>query len=213
MAADPEQPRSRALPLLAAAERHSCWWSGTRRRASYPQDRVHARAVRGAGGAHAGGDGGGLRGRPLSYGELNARANQLAHHLRARGVGRTCWWRVRRALAGDGGRAAGILKAGGAYVPLDPAYPGGAAGVHAGGRGGAAVLVTDRRGSAGGCERAGTGARVAGDRPGADAALRSPTARRSGPVPALDRADLAYVIYTSGSTGQPKGVMIEHAGW
>src|SRR4030095_7140449 len=60
----------------------------------------------------------------LTYGELNRRANQLAHFLRARGVGPEvkvglCVERSVTMLTG----LLGILKAGGAFVPLDPAYP------------------------------------------------------------------------------------------
>src|SRR5205085_8700705 len=60
----------------------------------------------------------------LSYGELNRRANQLAHYLRALGVGPNvlvglCVERSLDMVVG----LLGILKAGGAYVPLDPTYP------------------------------------------------------------------------------------------
>ncbi len=60
----------------------------------------------------------------LTYGELNARANQLAHHLRTLGVGPEvlvglCLERSLEMVVG----LLGILKAGGAYVPLDPGYP------------------------------------------------------------------------------------------
>ena len=60
----------------------------------------------------------------LSYGELNQRANQLAHHLRSLGVGPDglvgiCVERSLEMVVG----VLGILKAGGAYVPLDPSYP------------------------------------------------------------------------------------------
>ena len=89
--------------------------------------------LRGAGGTHAG-----ARSRwcaktgTLTYAELNARANQLAHHLRALGVGPEvlvglCLERSLDMVVG----LLGILKAGGAYVPLDPSYPAGAPGVHA----------------------------------------------------------------------------------
>ena len=63
-------------------------------------------------------------GESLTYAELNARANRLAHHLRALGVGpdarvAICVERSPEMLVG----LLGILKAGGAYVPMDPAYP------------------------------------------------------------------------------------------
>ncbi|MEO6808700.1 MAG: AMP-binding protein, partial [Isosphaeraceae bacterium] len=63
-------------------------------------------------------------GRCLTYGQLNARANRLAHRLRALGVGPEvmvglCGGRTPEMLAG----LLGVLKAGAAYVPLDPSYP------------------------------------------------------------------------------------------
>ena len=65
----------------------------------------------------------------LSYGELEARSNQLARYLRRRGVGLEtrvgiCVERSLELVVG----LLGIVKAGGAYVPLDPEYPAGAAG-------------------------------------------------------------------------------------
>ena len=65
-----------------------------------------------------------LRDAPLSYHELDRRANQLAHHLRKRGVGPETVVAIRVApslemLIG----LLGTLKAGGAYVPLDPSEP------------------------------------------------------------------------------------------
>src|SRR5262249_39253113 len=83
-----------------------------------------------AGGLGAGGEGGGAGcGRvcgdeQLSYGELEVRANQLAHHLRALGVGaeRVVGVCLERSLELVVALIA-ILKAGGGYLPLDPGYP------------------------------------------------------------------------------------------
>ena len=66
----------------------------------------------------------GCGGEQLSFGELNRRANQLAHYLRAQGVGPEvvvglCLERSVEMVVG----LLGILKAGGAYLPLDPNYP------------------------------------------------------------------------------------------
>ncbi|HKV09740.1 MAG TPA: MupA/Atu3671 family FMN-dependent luciferase-like monooxygenase, partial [Thermoanaerobaculia bacterium] len=139
-----------------------------------------------------------------TYEELCARANQLAHHLRAMGVepeGRVgvCLERsVDMAVA-----LLGILKAGAAYVPLDPAYPRERlafiledAGVD--------VLVTRDRWA----RRTGsTGVRVL--RPDADRAAIGLRGTEDLSPPALPDG-LAYLIYTSGSTGRPKGVMVSH---
>ncbi|WP_327311968.1 non-ribosomal peptide synthetase [Streptomyces sp. NBC_01235] len=148
-----------------------------------------------------------FEGRSLSYGELNARANRLARHLRELGVGPDvrvglCLprseWIVVCVLA--------VLKAGGGYVPLDPAAP-----VerldHVVRDSAPRVLVVD-----GGLP---DGLAV-GDEPVVD--VRADAVAWAGlPDGDLDRAevgsasgDLAYVIYTSGSTGTPKGVMVEH---
>uniref|UniRef100_UPI00403872C3 non-ribosomal peptide synthetase n=1 Tax=Burkholderia pseudomallei TaxID=28450 RepID=UPI00403872C3 len=147
-------------------------------------------------------------GQRLSYAELNARANRLAHYLQARGVGpdRLVALCAERGIEMVVGLLA-ILKAGGAYVPLDPAY------------------ASDRlRGI------------VQDSQPAlvlADAVGRAALGELDGALPVIDLETdalrwrempatnpevasqhvhhLAYVIYTSGSTGRPKGVMVEHA--
>ena len=142
--------------------------------------------------------------RQLTYGELNARANQLAHHLRGLGVGPEvlvglCVERSPEMVVG----LLGILKAGGAYVPLDPAYPpSGWPSCCEDTR--AAVLLTQERaaGSA-------AGVRGASCLPGPGLGPRSRAeSPRTSATGATAASDLAYVIYTSGSTGQPKGVVI-----
>ena len=145
----------------------------------------------------------------VTYGELNARANRLAHHLRGLGVcpdARVvlCLERSVEMVVG----VLAVLKAGGAYVPLDPSYPierlsymledsvpvavltheGVAAPVRALLRE-SGVMAVDLRAEA----------QDWSHEPSEDLNRTGLTSRH-----------LAYVIYTSGSTGKPKGVMNEH---
>ena len=135
----------------------------------------------------------------LSYGELNRRANRLAHRLRELGVGPEsrvglCAERSLELVVG----VLGILKAGGAYVPLDPEYPAERL-AYMVEDSGVRVAVTSEQGG----DRLPGGLEVVGlegheGQPEAD------------PAPLAGPQNLAYVIYTSGSTGRPKGVMVEH---
>ncbi|WP_265923327.1 non-ribosomal peptide synthetase, partial [Cupriavidus nantongensis] len=140
----------------------------------------------------------------LTYGELERRANRLAHRLIALGVGPEV--RVGIAMERSPEMIVGllaILKAGGAYVPFDPAYPAERL-AYLFEDSGIAALLTQR-------------------------ALRGLLPQRDGlPVLELDAQDdggawpeyapkvevrpehLAYVIYTSGSTGRPKGAQLQH---
>ncbi|RSZ60356.1 non-ribosomal peptide synthase/polyketide synthase [Massilia atriviolacea] len=132
-------------------------------------------------------------GRAVSYSELNARANQLAHHLRQRGVQpdqrvAICAPRSLEMLAA----ILGVLKSGAAYVPLDPAYP-------------QERIDYMLRDSA-------PVALLTQDDLEAPSWQHQPTANPEPAAIGLDPSHLAYVIYTSGSTGAPKGVMIEHRG-
>ncbi|MCA6113241.1 non-ribosomal peptide synthetase, partial [Bradyrhizobium cenepequi] len=147
----------------------------------------------------------------LSYGELNARANRLAHHLIGRGV--TPEQPVAICLARSVAMVVGllaILKAGGAYLPLDPAYPS-ARLKQVLNDAAPRLLLADAAG------RSALGADALRDLTVVD--LETPTPAwaelpASNPDPralGLTSRHLAYVIYTSGSTGTPKGVMIEHA--
>ena len=146
------------------------------------------------------------KGKQLTYCELNSRANQLAHHLMALGVGPEVMVGLfmERSLEMVIG-IYGIIKAGGAYVPLDPEYPSDRIGfmiedtdvpilltqeklAHSLPEQRAKVLCLDSEWNliGGQCAENPTGVAAPGN--------------------------LAYVIYTSGSTGWPKGVMNEHRG-
>jgi len=142
----------------------------------------------------------------LTYRELNARANQLARHLRSRGVGSDALvaLSVERSLEMAVGLI-GILKAGGAYVPLDPDYPPERLAFILQDAAPVVVLARTQR----------------------DAVIPPESSRvvyldrDRETIEALDSANLpagpgpehlAYVIYTSGSSGQPKGVLITHRG-
>lgn len=143
----------------------------------------------------------------LTYRELNARANRLAHYLRSRGVGPDTlvgvWcergFELCTALLG-------ILKAGGAYLPFDPSTP-----VERG-----RELVADARPLLMLTQQHLRSRMPAGD---IDVfALDTqwsllatyPTTNPDASAGGSGSEHLAYVIYTSGSTGKPKGVMIEH---
>ncbi|HEV2754809.1 MAG TPA: amino acid adenylation domain-containing protein, partial [Actinomycetota bacterium] len=205
MAANAERPLS-DLEVMSAPERHHLVAELNDTAAPYPADRcVHElfeRQVRQSPDAVAltfGDD-------ELTYSQLNAAANRLAHHLTDKGVGPgvtagVCLERGPRLVVA----LLAVLKAGGAYVPLDPGYPAerltfmlhdagvrvvmttSNLAVHLGGDGRELVLVD------------------------ADDDVIS-TGPDGDPAGAASPGDLAYVIYTSGSTGAPKGVAVTHRG-
>ncbi|MFF8691270.1 amino acid adenylation domain-containing protein [Streptomyces sp. NPDC015144] len=137
-----------------------------------------------------------------SFGEVNARANRLAHHLRGAGVGAgslvaVCLDRSPELVA----VLLGVLKAGAAFVPLDPEYPVDRI----------AYMVEDSDASLV------ITSTVLDDRVPegfprllVDVGWPEGSVVDLGVVGSVD--DLAYVIYTSGSTGRPKGVALEHRG-
>jgi amino acid adenylation domain-containing protein len=203
--ADIEQPVS-ALPLLTPRERHHLLVECNNTRAAYPVDaclpELVTRQVERTPDATAVV----FEDAALTYRELNRRANQLAHHLRALGVGPEmlvgiC---VERSLELVIALLA-VLKAGGAYLPLDPTYP----------RQRLAFLLGDARPGilltqAGLADTlpayAGPAICVDRDRDNWE------RERMTDPAVPLAADNLAYVIYTSGSTGRPKGVQVTHRG-
>ncbi|HEX8320472.1 amino acid adenylation domain-containing protein [Longimicrobium sp.] len=202
-ATGPVTPVSR-LELSDATERRQVLEAWNQTAARVPDDCVHqliaARAKQAPDAAALV-----FGGAPITYRELDARANRLANHLVRLGVGPE----VRVGLCLERGPEMvvgmlGVLRAGGAYVPLDPAYPAERLAFMLADSG-AAVLLTQERVRA--AVPAPAGVRVVCV-DGARAAIAAESPASPGrPV----RPDaLAYVIYTSGSTGTPKGVAVEH---
>ncbi|WP_230299960.1 non-ribosomal peptide synthetase, partial [Burkholderia pseudomallei] len=153
-------------------------------------------------------------GRRLSYAELNARANRLAHYLQARGVGpdRLVALCAERGIEMVVGLLA-ILKAGGAYVPLDPSHPPERLRRMLDDTNPVAVLVDDIGADALASFESHVAARSPRVHLSRDIAQWRACSLANPPTPRERAARrLAYVIYTSGSSGEPKGVMNEHRG-
>ncbi|WP_437592077.1 amino acid adenylation domain-containing protein [Sorangium sp. So ce1000] len=142
----------------------------------------------------------------LTYGELNRRANQLAHYLRCRGVGpevtvAICAERSPELVVG----LLGILKAGGACVPLDPSFPKERTAFTLDDVS-ARVVLTQRH-------LAGALREHAANVVCLDEGWAEFESHRVEDPPGDTAPDaLAYIIYTSGSTGRPKGVELAHRG-
>ena len=149
----------------------------------------------------------------ITFAQLNARANQLAHYLREQ-------FHRSRSLSADSGAkplvgiclersidmivsVLAVLKAGAAYVPVDPAYPANRLRLMLEDSG-ARLLLT----------HAALGEKFS-DSPASVIALDTEAnsikkQARTNPGEQASLDDLAYVIYTSGSTGAPKGVCVQH---
>jgi hypothetical protein len=207
------QTKIKDLPLLTEAERHRILLEWNDTKADFPQDKcIHqlfeelverspdAVAVV-------------FEDQQLTYAQLNAKANQLAHHLRDLGVKpdtlvAICVERSMEMVIG----LLGILKAGGAYVPLDPDYP----------EERLAYMLQDTDASVlltqihlrGRLPETKVHA-VCIDSNWGEIAERAD----SNPPTVTSPLNLAYCIYTSGSTGRPKGVvvqqcsLVDHINW
>ncbi len=203
---DPDR-RLSELPFLSAPERHQLLveWNDTTR--AYPRDDCvpalfEAQVDRTPGATAV------VCGREeISFGALNARANQVARYLRSRGVGAEIPVGVCVERSIDMVVALlGILKAGGAYVPLDPNDPPDRVG----------FMLADAT-----VRLVVTETRVAERLPMVDRLERFCLDREQVTLARLSTGNLklgvsadslAYVMYTSGSTGTPKAVTIVHRG-
>jgi len=210
---DPSTPISR-LPLVTAEERPRILVDWNRTERSYPADatlpwlfETQAERTPDAIAVVCGDE-------ALTYGELDHRANRLAHRLRSHGIGRESIVAIfmERSIEQVIAMLA-VTKAGGAWVPIDPDYPPDRVRfmledsrapvvlVHA-------ATVGSLPATAAKLVRIDIDAATGGERFGAasDPLFDSPPPREIAPD------DLAYVVYTSGSTGRPKGVMNTHRG-
>ncbi|MBA2673703.1 non-ribosomal peptide synthetase, partial [Ramlibacter sp.] len=180
-----------ALPMLSREESRRMLVEWNAPQVSYPQNGTIAQLFVQQVQERADAVAVSFEGESLSYAELNAQANRLAHHLRAQGVGPDVLVGVRmeRGLELIVALLA-VLKAGGAYLPIDPSYP----------EERVAAMLADAK---------------------PQLVLSDDVLRELQPSlqsqPAADPAslgtaeNLAYVIYTSGSTGVPKGAQLTHA--
>ncbi len=195
-----------ALPLLSEAERSTLVTTWNATVAPWPEEGT----IHGLFEAQASRDPEAValafEAREVRYGELDRRANQLAHRLGKLGVAPDALVGISMERSPELVVAIlGVLKAGAAWVPLDPGYP----------RERLAWMIEDS-----GIGVLLTQASVAPRLPahGASvlcleaslAAIASESETR--PAVEVTGESAAYVIYTSGSTGRPKGVVVEHRG-
>ncbi|HEX7736568.1 MAG TPA: amino acid adenylation domain-containing protein, partial [Ktedonobacteraceae bacterium] len=192
------------LHLLSASEEQRLLVEWNNTRADFPRDRclpqlIEEQAARTPDAiALVSGEG------YLSYQELNQRANQLARHLRALGIGAESLVGVYMERCADMlVSLLGILKAGGGYVPLDPASPWERIAFMQ--RDTAMRVLLTQAHLVAGRELPGIHI-LCLEHMWEEIAQRQRENLSSG----AEAENLAYVIYTSGSTGKPKGVQIVH---
>ncbi|HEX3994309.1 MAG TPA: amino acid adenylation domain-containing protein, partial [Acetobacteraceae bacterium] len=201
--AGPERPIGR-LDILAPAERHTILqeWNDTAHslRPTTLPDHFAAQVVKTPDAVAVV-----FEDQTLTYGDLDARANQLAHYLRSLGVGPEVVVGLYFDRSPDLIVAIiAVLKAGGAYLPLDPTYPTERLSFMMGDVK-APILLTHARQR--GRLPAHQSATIDLDRDAAAIAAQPTWNPRSG----VAAGNTAYVIYTSGTTGQPNGVIVSHA--
>jgi amino acid adenylation domain-containing protein len=200
---DPDRRISK-LPLLTDTEKHKLLveWNDTQ--AEYTRDKCMHRLFEAQAEKNPKSVAVTYEDEKLTYGELNERANQVAHYLRGMGVGPDVLVGIYMERSPDvivG--LLGVLKAGGAYVPLDPVYP----------QERLSIMIEDSQ-----MPVLLTQERLAANLPDhhtrviridADWEAISQESKQN-PESGVTPENLIYVIYTSGSTGKPKGVLINH---
>ncbi len=191
------------LPLLSEAERRQIVddWNDTV--AGIPASTVHELIERAAESFPHRLALVGEAGESLTYAELNARANRLAHTLRRRGVGPGSVVALHQERTPElVVSLLGVLKSGGAYLPLDPSHP----------RERLEWVLRDS-GAVAILSQPGSGAPDNGlIQLDARHLEGSAEGSEDNPAPLAGPEDVAYVLYTSGSTGRPKGVEVRHRG-
>ncbi|MFC7518994.1 amino acid adenylation domain-containing protein [Herbaspirillum sp. GCM10030257] len=202
MVTDDQQPLSQ-VGLLSDAERQQILEEWNRTDAAYSLQTVHTLFEEQAG-RNPRAIGLVVDQGQFTYGELNAKANRLAHYLRNLGVVPE----TRVAICVDRGLhmvvgLLAILKAGGAYVPMDPDFPAERL-AYMLQDSAPAVLLTQRH-----LQRAAPPHQIQTVYLGSDTAFLDAMPDTDPSAVSLPN-HLAYVIYTSGSTGRPKGVAIAH---
>ncbi|PHM54490.1 Amino acid adenylation [Xenorhabdus sp. KK7.4] len=194
------------LPILLEQERHTLFNIWNQTDAPYPQDKTLPQLFEAQAAQRPNATAIIFENQSISYGELNRRANQLAHHLIALGVRPDdrvgiCLERSLNMVVG----ILAILKSGGAYLPLDPDYPTERLSYMLDDAAPVALLTQTTL-----ADKLTTSVPTVWlDNPAQNFDTQpdnNPDAQALG----LTSRHLAYVIYTSGSTGQPKGVMVEH---
>ncbi|MGH7618756.1 MAG: amino acid adenylation domain-containing protein, partial [Gemmatimonadaceae bacterium] len=226
----PETPVP-VLPLLGAAEREKLLvgWSSTTAATETPSDALPGDAVLGVTSIHELIEAQVARtpdaaavtfeDETVTYAKLNARANQLAFHLRTvYGVGPES--RVALCMERSIDLVVAVLavfKAGGAYVPLDSGYPAERLRYMLTDSRPAVVLISGDDGLAiartlDGTLGEATPLAVVDVAMEADRWAAAPTTDVATTALGLRPANVAYVLYTSGSTGRPKGVVVTHEG-
>ncbi|MDE9552069.1 amino acid adenylation domain-containing protein [Xenorhabdus bovienii] len=205
MGADATQAIPR-LPILPASERQQLLTDFNATQVDFPQDALIHQLFESQAAHSPDATAVVFEDQTLSYGELNRRANRLAHHLIALGVRpddrvAICIERSPELVVS----LLAVLKAGGAYVPLDPDYPAERLAYMLDDAAPVALLILTAQVD----KLASPVPTVVLDAQEPSLAAQ-PTHNPDAQALGLTSRHLAYVIYTSGSTGLPKGVMVEH---